>query len=208
MSDERSDKRNESRIRADEMSTEAILLQRSLAGQEAAFEALFREHYARIVSVLYRLVGDDADDLAQEVFMRLYQKPPRAADSDLGAWLYRVATNLGYNALRARKRWTSYRNLVARVVGGADWREAEPDPEAQATRADECRQVRLALAHLTKQQTSILVLRYSGLSYREIAAVVDVAPGSVGALLARAEASFEQAYRRIQEPQRQAGEGR
>jgi RNA polymerase sigma-70 factor (ECF subfamily) len=207
MSDERSETGSEPPIRADEMSSEAILLQHTCAGDEASFEALYREHYARVVRVLHPLVGDEADDLAQEVFLRLYQRPPRAADSDLGAWLYRVATHLGYNALRGRKRWTNALDRVARLIGGADWREPEPDPEAQAIRADEARQVRRALAQLSRQQASILVLRYNGLSYREIAAAVKVAPGSVGTLLARAESSFERVFRRTEEPQRRAGEG-
>jgi len=188
------------------MSSEASLLQQSREGRQAAFAALFREHYARIVGVLRPLVGDEADDLAQEVFVRLYRDPPQAADTDLGAWLYRVATNLGYNALRGRKRWTSYLQRAARLIGGADWREPEPDPEAQAIGAEESLRVRRALAQLNKQQASILVLRYNGLSYREIAAAIGVAPTSVGTLLARAEASFARAFRRAEEPQRRAGE--
>jgi len=181
------------------MSSEAIPLRRVRAGEEASFEALYRAHYARVVGVLRPLVGDEADDLAQEVFLRLLQRPPRAQDTDLGAWLYRVATNLGYNALRASKRRAAYRGLLARLVGGAGW-EPEPEPEAEAIQAEASRQVRRALAQLTQQQASILALRYNGLSYREIAAALGVAPASVGTLLARAEASFERVYRRMAEP--------
>lgn len=169
------------------------------------FEALFRAHYRRVYGVLYRLVGDEADDLAQEVFLQLYLRPPRGDEADLAGWLYRVATNLGYNALRAARRREAYGALIAglrRLGRGQDdaaeaqvaWQPAEPDPEAWAQQRDEQRRVRAALAKLKRQQAALLVLRYNGLSYREIAQALGIAAGSVGTLLARAERAFEKAF--------------
>lgn len=180
--------------RGGEMNAEAALLDRVRSGQEAAFEALFQRYYQRIHAVLYRLVGDEADDLAQEVFLKLYYHPPYRAEREVGAWLYRVATNLGYNALRARKRWEGRRGALGAEAQGADWQAEAPSPEAWAERQEEQLLVHKALARLKKREALILILRYSDLSYRQIADVLGVAPGSVGTLLARAERAFERAY--------------
>ena len=176
------------------MRSDALLLECLRIGQATAFDALFRRHYQRIYQVLYRLVGDEAEDLAQEVFLRLYRRPPRASDSDVGAWLYRVATHLGYNALRSKGRRELYRDILGAVTGGLGWRRAETYPEAALEGKEERYQVRAVLRRLKKRQATILVLRYSGLSYREMADVLGIAPGSVGTLLARAEHAFRLAY--------------
>ena len=189
----------------DSMNTDVALLENLHAGQEAAFEALFRRYYARVRGVLYRLVGDEAEDLAQEVFVRLYLRPPKVADVDLGAWLYRVATNLGYNALRARRRWRDYRDLLGHRTAGAGWEQPVSDPESHAVQAEEQHLVRAALAGLKERQATLLALRYGGLSYREVAEVLGVAPGSVGALLARAERAFEKSYRQLAGQRRRSG---
>jgi RNA polymerase sigma-70 factor (ECF subfamily) len=114
----------------------------------------------------------------------------------VGGWLYRVVTNLAYNALRGQgRRQRREGALLAAededsVVSGAD-------PAAEALRADEQETVRLALLRLPERQAQILLLRYAGLSYREVAEALGIAPASVGTLLARAETAFQQAYRTV-----------
>ena len=72
-------------------------------------ETVFEEHWSRVYNVVFRLVGDqdEAQDLALETFWQYYRKPP-AKRENLSGWLYRVALNLGFNALRARKRRSQY----------------------------------------------------------------------------------------------------
>ena len=207
MSDERSanEPTQEAHAQSGAMSAEATLLDGVRAGHEGAFEAVFQQYYRRIYAMLYRLVGDEADDLAQEVFLKLYYRPPYRAESGLGAWLYRVATNLGYNALRARKRRESRRDALGAEAHGADWQVEAPSPEIWVERQEEQRHIRRALARLKKREATILILRYSDLSYRQIADVLGVASGSVGTLLARAERAFERAYGRIAERDRHSG---
>ncbi len=166
----------------------------ALEAQSASdeFETLFQEHWERLCRVLYRLSGDwdEAQDLALETFMRLYRQPaPPAANP--GGWLYRVATNLGLNALRARRRREQYE-----IEAGVEALQAETyqDPALTAEQRLERQQVRAALERMKPREAQILLLRYSGLSYAEIAAALDVAPASVGSLLARAEQSFEKFY--------------
>ena len=179
------------------VSADSALLNRLRSGEVAAFDALFRRHHARIYRVLCGFVGqEEASDLLQETFLRLLGAPPVAQGTNLSAWLLRVAVNLGRNALRAgsRRRW--YRDLLGMQTDGHGWRTGAPDP-GRAAEADELRrEVRRVLGSLKTRQAAILALRYSGLSYREIAGALGVAPGSVGTLLARAERAFSAAWGR------------
>jgi RNA polymerase sigma factor (sigma-70 family) len=156
---------------------------------EAAFEALFYEHYPRLHAVLFRLVGDpdEADDLATETLWRLWENPPRTGEN-LAGWLYRVATRLGYNAMRSARRRAQY-EMEAAIP------ETGEDPSRVAEQRETRRQVRQVLRQLPLRDVQILVLRHSGFSYQEIAAAVGVTPSSVGTLLNRAEARFEKIYR-------------
>jgi RNA polymerase sigma-70 factor, ECF subfamily len=185
MSEERSQQEQ-----VNEMQRGALLEAWVMGQDESAFEALFHQHYPGVYRLLYRLVGDEADDLAQQVFLRLHDRPPRADGSEMNAWLYRVATRLGYNALRARGRYERHRDAAARE----GWQEAPPDPAESVEREQLRTGVRVALARLSHRQTALLLLRSEGRSYREIAAIVGVRPGSVGTLLVRAEAAFARVY--------------
>jgi RNA polymerase sigma-70 factor (ECF subfamily) len=147
-----------------------------------------------VYRLLYRLTGDhpEAEDVALETFLRLYRDPPTFSDGEhLSGWLYRVATNLGLNAIRSRNRRREYESQAGQQ---ALEHESPADPAQEVERADERRQVRRALAGIKPRSAQILILRYSGFSYAEIAATVQVAPGSVGTLLARAEREFEECY--------------
>ncbi len=173
---------------------EQELLGRVRAGDEVAFARLFESHWDAVCRVLSRLLSDTdaAGDLAQEVFVQLYRKPPAGEDVPLRAWLYRVALNRGYNALRADRRRRTREDLVAyssAEAGGDGSSLAEV-----ANRAEERDAVRQALVRLPQRQRDCLVLRAEGLSYAEIAAAIGVAPGSVGTLLARAERAFKGEY--------------
>ena len=161
-----------------------------LSSDEASFDQLFLAHYQGVYRALYRVVGShqEAEDLAQETFVRLYRHhfaPGR--QHNLRAWLYRVATNLAYNALRSQGR-QERREQTAQVD------RLSSDPAVIALRWDEQATVRQALARLPERQAKLLLLRHSGLSYRELAEALEVAPGSVGTLLARAQKAFAAAY--------------
>ena len=83
----------------------------------AAFDTLVQTHWNRICEALFRLTDDwdEAEDLALETFMRLYQNPPEDTQN-LTGWLYRVATNLGLNALRSQKRRRFYESQVIQEI--------------------------------------------------------------------------------------------
>jgi RNA polymerase sigma-70 factor (ECF subfamily) len=163
---------------------------------EAAFESLFLEHYARVVAVLMRVVGDraEAEELADDVFWKIYRRPlPAHRDHNLGGWLYRAATRLGLDALRAAARRRRYEGIA-----GPDLHAGQvPNPLEEMVRAEKRRRVRAALARLKPAQAQLLILRSSGLSYQELAQVLGVKAGSIGTLLARTEAEFEKRYREL-----------
>ncbi len=160
--------------------------------REVEFEAAFSEHYGRVYGVLFRLLGNraEAEDLTVEAFWRLWERAPRQREN-LGGWLYRVAMRLGYNALRAARRRERYE-----LQAGHEALELNlaPEPSQAVEARQERRQVREILSQMKDRDAQLLLLRHSGFSYREIAGILDVAPGSVGTLLARAEAEFEERY--------------
>lgn len=166
--------------------------------QGARFETVFLRHYGRVHRILRRLLGSDeaAEDAAQEVFLRLYhQEAPPADDTGLSRWLARVATNLGLNILRADRRQRNHLQQSA-VLDRAEEpvREERQDPARVALAQEETAAVRAALDGMSERARSLLILRNSGLAYAEIAEALDIAPGSVGTLLARAERDFRKRY--------------
>jgi len=170
--------------------SDSMLLKRfQQEGDESSFEALFLRHYDMVYGVLYRLTGtpQEAQDLAQEVFLKLSHRPLKHNDNIAG-WLYRVAVNTGYNQLRSNSR--RWKREQAAVENTEAPRLTEDEVAARETQ----RHVRAALAKIKPRDAKLLILREMGFQYNEMAEIVGVAPGSVGTLLARAQKAFEKAY--------------
>lgn len=150
------------------------------------FNRLFVEHYQGIYRLLYRLSGghQEAEDLAQEVFLRLHDHYESIASDKVKAWLYQVASNLGLNAIRGRKRRSSWTRMFAR----------EQEWEAPATDPAKSLHVRHTLSELPERQAQLLMLYAAGLTRQEMADVLDVQPSSLGQLLLRAKKAFEWQY--------------
>jgi RNA polymerase sigma-70 factor, ECF subfamily len=176
---------------------DAALLRAMRRGDERAFEELFTRHYARVYGVALRISGDaqEAEELAQDVFLKLYRRPlSDSDDANVAGWLYRVATNDAFNAVRSRRRRLGWlRRFVQREPVGVD---ASADPLHIIAGRDEASRVRTALAQLPERQRNALVLRASGLSYLEVADALEIKPTSVGTLLARAEQALRVVYLR------------
>jgi len=178
-----------------------LLLERISAGDAASFDTVFYAHYDRVYGLLFRLVGDraEAEDLTQEVFLQLHHHAFRRRlfsfqrEHNIGAWLYRTATNKGYNAIRSRqRRWQRNLVLVPDPAGS-------PGIDTEVERREQVKAVRRTLARLPKRQTQLLLMRQMGFSYDECAQACGVAPGSVGTLLARASKAFKQIYEEEQD---------
>jgi RNA polymerase sigma-70 factor (ECF subfamily) len=162
---------------------------------DESFEELFLAHYGRIVQALGRLLGDwaRAEDLTNEAFLKLYRAPlPQGSDGNVAGWLYRTAMNLGIDALRSSARRQQYEQAAAVTDANSYRRE---DAFDQALRTERQQRVRAVLAELKPAQAQLLILRASGHSYKELADALGIEPGSVGTLLVRAEAAFEERFR-------------
>jgi RNA polymerase sigma-70 factor (ECF subfamily) len=175
----------------------------SVQARQAAqsFEQLFLENWSSIYRLLVRLTGDpaEAEDLALETFSRLHQHPPKGGeDYNPGGWLYRVATNLGLRSIRSFKRREQYEMAAGKDALG----EAPENRPAQIfENKEEQRLAQLALAKMNPRRAELLVMRYSGMAYKEIAKALHLSPTSIGPLLLRAEREFEKTYRSLVQEQ-------
>jgi RNA polymerase sigma-70 factor, ECF subfamily len=160
-----------------------------------SFDGLFREHYPRVVSLLARLTGDraQAEEIAADVFCKVSQRGAVSLDrGDPAPWIYRVATNAGLDAVRSNTR----RRKREETAGAESLRTQRSDDALDAVLRDErCARVRAVLGGLKPRDAQLLLLRAEGLAYRELAEALELNPGSVGTLLARAEAEFERRFR-------------
>jgi RNA polymerase sigma-70 factor (ECF subfamily) len=165
---------------------------------EETFEAIFTRYYPLVFQLAYRCTGqrDEADDIAQEAFLRFYRTPPHAtSEVERRAWLCRVTMNLGLNALRSRQR----RIFHEERASDGTWSPVSEDaaqfnPEQHVNDNEQSAFIRSVLAELPERQQIYILLRSIGLSYAEIAQATGVAPASVGSLLARAEREFRRRY--------------
>ena len=170
---------------------------RRSSGTSDDFESLFHEYWAPIYGLLVRMVVDpaEAEDLALETFFRLH-KHHAALDNELNirGWLHRVATNLALHSIRSFKRREQYE-----INAGKDALEAashNQPPEIFSEKEDR-RMTRSALAEMNPRQAELLIMRHSGMAYKDIAAAFDLSPTSIGPLLLRAERDFEKYYRAL-----------
>ena len=157
------------------------------------FDELFAALYPEVFGLTYRVLGERmaTEDVLQESFLKLSRNERLLSrpDQEVAAWLRRVALNLAFNRLRNDRRDRArLQHMVHDEVDGSS--------EQSVLRQEEQSEVRHALARLPERQRACLLLRHSGYTYAEIADTLGIALGSVGVLLARAEAAFSLTYRR------------
>ncbi len=172
---------------------EKILLAQFRDGDDASFEALVTAHSAKIIGLAWRLVGnrEDAEDLAQEAFIRLYRNIANfRGDSTVSTWLYRTVTRLAIDHLRRQK--------LKRKVFFFRHNSEEHDPLELAVdpaaspgerylAREAGRQLARALEKLSARQRMVFTLRHhEGMPLKEIATVLELEEGTVKVHLHRA----------------------
>ncbi len=183
--------------------SDEVLLAGARAGDERAFAAIVDRYEARVAATVVGMLGpgDEAEDVGQETFIRLYRSLGRyRGDATLGTYLTRIAMNLCLTALRKRKRWYSRFVSVESMPGGPPDGRSRVGPalEMMAVDPDEGPLIRLerearrdrvqrALAELNPDHRSVIVLRWmDGLNTKEAAAVLGIPEGTVMSRLSRA----------------------
>jgi RNA polymerase sigma-70 factor, ECF subfamily len=168
---------------------EAGLLARAAAGEAGAFRLLARAHMPRVLRVARRMLGNDSDaeDVAQEAMYRLWRNAARieVQESGLGAWLYRVTSNLSLDRLRGKR---------SESPEALDQLTVPPEQDRQLVRQDLARRVDKELQALPERQRMALVLcHYEGLSMAEAGAMLGVSAEAIESLLARGRRALKAA---------------
>jgi RNA polymerase sigma-70 factor (ECF subfamily) len=152
------------------------------AGSDPAFEQLLQRYQRPVVNFVYRLLGDagDADDVAQEVFVRVYRNiqayEPRTKFS---TWLFALARNAALDRLRYRQR-----HPTAMLESAPEPSVVSRDVEAHEIG----QQIAAAIAELPEEQRTVIVLsEYHAMSYAEIAQIMRCSEKSVESRLYRAK---------------------
>jgi RNA polymerase sigma-70 factor, ECF subfamily len=163
------------------------------AGDDASFNVLLRKYRTPLVNFLYRMVRDTAtaEDLAQEVFLRVYRaRKEYSPSAKFTTWLFRIATNLALNSIRDNRR----RTLEVPIDAPAEEGEAPRELPARERRVDEqmvervrTEMIRQAVASLPeKQRVAVLLHKYEEMDYAEIAKILNCSESALKSLLFRA----------------------
>jgi len=152
--------------------SDAIAVERTLAGEREAFGVLVERHSRKVFRLAYRMTGNqhDAEEVVQEAFLRAYQKL-RQFDgrANFGTWVYRIAAHYAIDQMRQRRSEEAKREPPHRA--GADGVELDPaslvqdsapSPERLAQSSELAEQMRRALSLLTPAERTAFVMRHWG----------------------------------------------
>ena len=172
---------------------ETGLVRAAQQGDQAAFTEIVRRYQRAIYRVAYGLTrrAEDADDLAQEAFVRAYRAIGtfRVGEA-LYPWLSRITVNLAYSLFRRRKRRPEAA-LEPMLEAGHEW-AGDDDPVADVEGGEQAAMLRASFAELSPEHQAILVLRIvENQSYDEIAHSLNVPIGTVMSRLSRARADLK-----------------
>ena len=159
--------------------------------EDTLFESIFAREYCGVVSAARRIVGiAAAEDIAQEAFAELYRIGP-SEESHARNWVYRTTMHRAISSLRTNRR------REAREIAVAGDPLAPEQPPEYLERRELREEVQNVLRRIDRRYAIVLALRHSAMSYREIAAVMDVKVNQVGTLLVRAETAFKKELHRV-----------
>lgn len=184
------------------------LVRRCRNGDLSSFDELMRRYEKKVYSLCFRMTGntEDAADLAQEAFLKVYRALPAfRGQAAFSTWLFRIVTN---NCLDGRRRAASRPTLLA-LDRTLDTEEGEltlelpgnsPDPQNSLLQAELQHEISLLLGSLPSGQRLVLVMRdLEGYTYEEIAAALNVSLGTVKSRLNRARLRLRDLYLRKEE---------
>jgi RNA polymerase sigma-70 factor (ECF subfamily) len=167
------------------------LVERWRAGDEVAFETLVRRHERRVFGLAVRMLGsrEEAEDVAQEVFLNLHRSGHRfRQEARFSTFVYRVAVNAALNRRRALgRRRARLEGLIQRQAGGDDLPYTPRDPEDSILGSELRARLQREILELADTLRAPLVLHdIEGVPYAEIASILGVAEGTVKSRIHRA----------------------
>ena len=171
---------------------DALLMMRVREGDAPSFELLLHRHRAGVVNHLHRLVKNRsiAEELAQDVFIRVYRSRERYEPSaKFKTWLFRVTTNVALNWRRDTRRQTAELNVnqLSTCARAFDFRDGSPRMDEIMIRQIKAKEVRDAVESLpTKQLAAVLMHKYEGMDYAQIADVLNCSVPALKSMLFRA----------------------
>jgi RNA polymerase sigma-70 factor (ECF subfamily) len=182
-----------------EISSEDLMI-RIAEGDADAFEILVSRHQASVLNLIYRFIGHrtQAKDLAQEVFIRVWQAAKTyKPEAKFTTWIYRITANVCFNELKSarRKKWFSFSHSDDPRGGTIEETLSDRAPSAEdlLLERERSRQISDALQSLSDNQRLAVVLkRYDGLSYAEIGQIIGCSVSAVESLLVRAKRTLQQ----------------
>jgi RNA polymerase sigma-70 factor (ECF subfamily) len=173
------------------------------AGDAHAFEELMLRYQNRLLSLLTHLVGerDLAEDLTQEVFLRVYRARKRyTPGAKFSTWLFTIAGNVASNALRSKARRREVHLTPRASESGPQSLETAAVaasglmPTRQLDKAELCAVVQQAISSLNdRQRMAVLLAKFEHFSYADIAEVMDMSPQAIKSLLSRARCNLRDA---------------
>jgi RNA polymerase sigma-70 factor (ECF subfamily) len=169
-------------------------------GDQDAFEVLVNRHQASVLNLIYRFIGDrtQAKDLAQEVFIRVWQAAKTyKPEAKFTTWLYRITANLCFNELKSarRRKWFQFHRSNEDNERSIEETFTDDSPTAEdlLLEKERNRQISDALQSLPDNQRMALVLkRYDDLSYAEISQIIGCSVSAVESLLVRAKRTLQE----------------
>lgn len=187
-------------------SQDELLVERARAGDVGAFETLITQYERKVYNLAYRLTGnhEDASDMAQEVFIRVFQKLPEfRGDSSFSTWLFRIANNACLDEIRKRKRQrvTSFDNPYETDEGemSRQYADEADGPEELLDRRETQAAVQQCINALDEEYRVVVVLRdIKGYAYNEIADMLGLNLGTVKSRLNRARAAIKEKFSRLE----------
>ena len=160
-----------------------------------SWEEIVRDHSARVYRLAYRLTGNahDAEDLTQDVFVRVFRSLHKFQPGTFEGWLHRITTNLFLDGARRRKKF----RFDGLPEGSADRLPSlAPTPAERLADAGLDPDVAAALAALPPDfRAAVVLCDIEGLTYEEIATVLDVKIGTVRSRISRGRAQLREALR-------------
>ncbi|MGA9069669.1 MAG: sigma-70 family RNA polymerase sigma factor [Terracidiphilus sp.] len=181
--------------------SDAAVMMRAAAGDEAAFNYLAEKYHRPIIHFLFRMVHNEAiaEELAQEVFLRVYRsRASYRAEAKFSTWLYRIATNLAVNHARDTKNERAVQSVYLDAPDeetGAkpDVADGGPSAEQSLLREERMKAIRAYVMALPeRQRMAVLMHKYQGMDYREIGQVLKLSESAVKSLLFRAYQSLRE----------------